>query len=151
VIPVRGATTADWNHSTFWHYPWGKSVVHKGIDIFAVEGTDVLAATGGVVIKSGVSSRGGNVVIILGPKWRLHYYAHLRDVHVGPAELVGRGEPIATVGTTGNAAGKPAHLHYSIGTLIPYPWRIDDSRQGILKMFILDPSEKLLQESGVLQ
>jgi hypothetical protein len=33
-------------------------------------------------------------------------------------------------------------------TLVPYPWRIDSSRQGVLKMFILDPSAKLLEELG---
>jgi murein DD-endopeptidase MepM/ murein hydrolase activator NlpD len=151
MIPVRGATTADWNHDTFWYYPWGKSVVHKGIDIFAAEGTGVLAATGGVIVKAGEASLGGNVVIILGPKWRLHYYAHLQEVHTRAGDLVGRGRQIATVGTTGNAAGKPPHLHYSIGTLIPYPWRVDSSRRGFLKMFILNPSERLLHERDVTQ
>ena len=33
-IPVKGATTADWNDHSFWYEPWGKSGVHKGIDIF---------------------------------------------------------------------------------------------------------------------
>ena len=32
--PVLGATPKDWNHATFWYEPWGKSGVHKGIDIF---------------------------------------------------------------------------------------------------------------------
>jgi len=31
---VLGATPKDWNHATFWYEPWGKSGVHKGIDIF---------------------------------------------------------------------------------------------------------------------
>jgi hypothetical protein len=52
-IPVEGATVADWNRDTFWHHPWGRSGVHKGIDIFAKEGTPVLAATGGVVLYAG--------------------------------------------------------------------------------------------------
>ena len=34
---------------------------------------------------------------------------------------------------------KPPHLHYSIFTLVPYPWRIDGSKQGWMKMFFLDP------------
>ena len=39
VMPVEGATQKDYNHNTFWYYPWGKSVTHKGVDIFAKEGT----------------------------------------------------------------------------------------------------------------
>ncbi|HEB59025.1 MAG TPA: M23 family peptidase, partial [Gammaproteobacteria bacterium] len=34
--------------------------------------------------------------------------------------------------------------HYSILTLIPYPWRWDASPQGWKKMFYLDPSIRLL-------
>ena len=47
-IPVAGATSADWNHETFWYEPWGASGVHKGIDIFAPEGRPVVAATPGL-------------------------------------------------------------------------------------------------------
>lgn len=52
-IPVKGATPGDWNHQTFWYEPWGKSGVHKGIDIFAAKGTALLASTHGVVIYNG--------------------------------------------------------------------------------------------------
>ena len=34
-IPVAGASARDWNPRTFWFEPWGRSGVHKGIDIFA--------------------------------------------------------------------------------------------------------------------
>ena len=144
MIPVRAATAADWNHQTFWYYPWGKSVVHKGIDIFAPEGREVLAAIGGVVLSTGERTLGGKFIIVAGPKWRVHYYAHLREIGVTRGEIVQRGEAIATVGTTGNASGRPPHLHYSIITLIPYPWRADSSRQGYRKMFFLDPGKELL-------
>ena len=39
IIPVKGAGINDINRNSFWSYPWGKSVTHKGIDIFAKEGT----------------------------------------------------------------------------------------------------------------
>jgi len=141
VIPVKGATKSSWNPKTFWHDGWGKSGVHKGIDIFAAQGQSVLSSTYGMVVYSGTLALGGNVVVVLGPKWRLHYYAHLKKSDVGALNLVGRGEKIGEVGTTGNAATTPPHLHYAILTLIPYPWRIDDSRQGWRKMFYLNPQD----------
>ena len=139
-VPVKGATANSYNAKSFWYYPWGKSGTHKGIDIFAKEGTTVTAATSGITLYTGTISMGGNIIIMLGPKWRLHYYAHLKDISVHSLSWAGRGKAIATVGATGNAAGKPPHLHYSIATLIPYVWRIDSDYQGWKKMFYLDPT-----------
>ncbi len=143
VMPVRGATRADWNPQTFWRSPWGVSGVHKGIDIFAKEGTPVVSAAPGVVLYSGTLALGGNVVVVAGPKWRLHYYAHLRERTIAGWRLVARGEVIGTVGATGNAAGKPPHLHYTIATAVPYPWRADRGVQGWKKMFYLNPLDYL--------
>lgn len=138
-MPVEGATASDYNAQSFWFYPWGKSVTHKGVDIFAKKGTTVSSSTSGLVVFSGKITYGGNVVLVLGPKWRLHYYAHLDELTTGTFSLVTKNSKIGTVGDSGNAVGKPAHLHYSIVTLIPYPWRIDSSIQGWRKMFYLNP------------
>jgi murein DD-endopeptidase MepM/ murein hydrolase activator NlpD len=143
IVPVSGATQADWHPDSFWHYPWGASGVHKGIDIFAREGTPVVAAAPGFVLFNGRMGRGGNVVLMIGPRWRLHYYAHLAEFAVGAGQWRSRGDPIGTVGTTGNAAGKPPHLHYAVVTLLPYPWRWSLGSQGWMKMFFLDPSRML--------
>lgn len=143
IIPVQGAGANDWNHETFWHNPWGKSGVHKGIDIFASEGTPVIAATPGVVVYAGDLGAGGKVAAVLGPKWRVHYYAHMARLDVGAGSAVSTGEPIGLVGSSGNAAGKPPHLHYSIVTLVPYPWRVRFQQQGWKKMFYLDPDRQL--------
>ncbi len=146
VIPVAGATTADWNHGTFWHHPWGPSGVHKGIDIFADENTPAVAATGGLVVFQGSLGRGGRVVLVLGPRWRLHYYAHLSRIDVGVGRWLARGEALGAVGTTGNAAGKPPHLHYSVFTPIPYPWRLRIGPQGWLRPFFLNPHDLLTRD-----
>jgi len=139
VIPVDGATPRDWNPKSFWYEPWGPSGVHKGIDIFAPKGRPVVAATPGVVVYRGEWGLGGNVVAVLGPKWRLHYYAHLADGGEAPSWFVGAGSPVGAVGTSGNAAGKPPHLHYTVFSLIPIPWRYSSETQGWRKMFYLDP------------
>ncbi|HMG93725.1 MAG TPA: M23 family metallopeptidase [Chryseolinea sp.] len=137
--PVENADEKSYNAKSFWYHPWGKSGTHKGVDIFAKEGTNVNSSTGGLVIFRGEIKIGGNVVLIIGPKWRLHYYAHLKDIDTGLLSWTRKGERIGTVGTTGNAKGKPPHLHYSIATLIPYPWRIEFGKQGWKKMFYLNP------------
>lgn len=143
VIPVEGAKKGDWNENSFWYYPWGKSVTHKGIDIFAKEGTKVVSSTPGIVLFKGSAGRGGKVVLVLGPKWRLHYYAHLQEINTGLFSIIKKGRTIGTVGKTGNAKTTPPHLHYAIVTIIPYPWRIDNSIQGLKKMFYLDPTPYL--------
>jgi hypothetical protein len=44
----EGATRKSYSQNSFWAYPWGKSVTHKGVDIFAKKGTDVHPATAGL-------------------------------------------------------------------------------------------------------
>ena len=138
-MPVQGATRNNYNQQSFWYYPWGKSGTHKGVDIFAKEGTAIYSATKGIVVYTGQLGLGGNVVVILGPKWRFHYYAHLQKIKTKKFAFVSQNKIIASVGTSGNAKGKPAHLHYAITTLIPYVWRIDRSPQGGQKMWYLNP------------
>ena len=116
----------------------GKSVIHKGTDIFANEGTDLKSATYGIVLFVGEIKVGGNIILILGAKWRIHYYAHLEDIKTSSMSWVPRGKIIGSVESSGNAKGKPPHVHYSILTPIPYLWRFDDDRQGWKKIFYLN-------------
>lgn len=139
-IPVQGASAKDWHPQSFWFEPWGRSGTHKGIDIFAANGTPLVAPSYGLVLFRGEIQMGGKVMLMLGPKWRLHYFAHLDSYSALPGQPVLPGSLLGTVGSTGNAQGKPPHLHYSVVTLLPYPWRWDDSSQGWKKIFYLDPS-----------
>lgn len=143
IIPVEGAASRDWNHETFWFEPWGSSGVHKGIDIFAKKGTPVVSAVHGIVCYQGQRSQGGTVIAVLGPKWRVHYYSHLNRATARAGTPVFPGSVIGEVGDSGNAKGKPPHLHYAIITVIPYPWRWDGATMGWKKMFFLNPSERL--------
>ena len=140
-VPVENATNKDWHTQSFWYSPWGKSGGHKGIDIFAEKGTRVISSNVGLVIFTGNIEMGGNVVAVLEPKWRNHYYAHLNSINANTFDLAGKGDIIGSVGTSGNAKGKPAHLHYSVLSLVPYPWRYSTDTQGWKKMFFMNPSE----------
>jgi murein DD-endopeptidase MepM/ murein hydrolase activator NlpD len=142
-LPVRGADRRSYDQRSFWYHPWGKSVTHKGVDVFARTGTSVLSASPGLVVFTGVLGRGGNVVLVLGPKWRLHYYAHLREIGTSTRTWLGAGEVLGTVGTSGNAVGKQPHLHYSIMTLVPYPWQLRSGPHGWRRMWYVDPTPLL--------
>lgn len=142
-IPVVGAVPADWNPQSFWYEPWGTSGVHKGIDIFAGKGEPVVASTDLLVLYRGTLSKGGKVVLGLGPKWRVHYFAHLDSIDADAGLFVAVGGALGTVGDSGNAAGKQPHLHYAILSLVPLPWLIDGSSQGYKKAFYLDPGHYL--------
>ena len=100
---------------------------HEGIDIFAARGTPVVSATEGIVAEVGTNNLGGNVVWVQGPGREAHYYAHLETQQPGLAsgDRIAPGDTLGFVGTSGNAAGTPPHLHYGIysagGATNPYP------------------------------
>lgn len=142
-MPVDGANMGDYNQKSFWFYPWGKSITHKGVDVFAKTGTRLNSSTNGMVLYAGEIQMGGKVVVVLGPKWRLHYYAHLDEIETHALSIVGSSTQIGSVGSSGNAAGKPPHLHYSIMTPLPHFWKMDDDHQGWRKMFYVDPTPLL--------
>ena len=142
-MPVEGASQSSYHPQSFWYYPWGTSGTHKGVDIFAKQGTPVLSATSGLVLYTGQLKLGGNIVLVLGAKWRLHYYAHLNNFVSQKYDWVSKGALIVTVGNSGIAQGKPPHLHYAIFSLVPYPWLADRSVQGYKKMFYLNPIKYL--------
>lgn len=144
-IPVAGASAKDWHPKSFWFEPWGSSGVHKGIDIFGKVGTPVLSTTDGVVLFTGEIAKGGKVVLVLGPRWRLHYFAHLDAIRTQALSFVASGEAVGTLGASGNAQGKPPHLHYSIVRLVPAPWKVDGATQGYKKAFFIDPAAYLAQ------
>ncbi len=139
VIPVENATKSNWDGESFWYYPWGESIVHKGVDIFSSKGTPVFSATYGIAVSVKRTRNGGNIIYILGPKWRTHYYAHLNEKYATLFSFISKGQIIGTVGNTGNAMDAPPHLHYSIETIFPYFWRADDDILGWKKMFYLNP------------
>lgn len=137
--PVLGASSRDWNPESYWHPHWGASGVHKGIDIFSSRGTAVQAAQSGWVVYQGTLRSGGNVALVLTPRGWLHYYAHLDRVVASAGNWVNASETLGYVGNTGNAQGKPAHLHYSIFSPIPRLQNFRIGAQGWKRPFYRDP------------
>jgi murein DD-endopeptidase MepM/ murein hydrolase activator NlpD len=93
-------------------FGWRSGRRHEGIDIPAKLGTTVRAAEAGRVIHSGKLAAYGNVVIIKHSGRYSTVYAHNDRNRVEKGQFVERGDPIATVGRTGNASG--SHLHFEV-------------------------------------
>ncbi len=104
IWPVRGKIISGFGMRNGRH--------HKGIDIQATEGTDVLSVEDGVVIFSGFLKAYGNVVIIKHEGNYFTVYAHMKYNKVKEGEFVKKGEIIGEVGKTGNAT--TPHLHFEI-------------------------------------
>ena len=96
---------------------------HDAIDIMAPAGTAVVAASGGTVEKLFFSQGGGGITAYVRSPDRqwIFYYAHLQDYAPGLREgqRLARGDPIGTVGSTGNANPAGPHLHFAIHRMGP--------------------------------
>jgi murein DD-endopeptidase MepM/ murein hydrolase activator NlpD len=107
VCPVQGARA----FSNDWGQPRSGGRRHKGTDVFAPYGTPVVAPVGGLVADHD-SGLGGKGFWLRGSDGNTYYGAHLsRFGAVGP---VSQGQVVGYVGTSGNARGGPAHLHFEI-------------------------------------
>lgn len=90
---------------------------HEGIDIFAARGTPIHAVASGTVVQGFSNSIGGVVVRVQGDDGRYYYYAHLvpgSQSHLQVGQHVQAGQVIGGVGTSGDAATTPPHLHLQI-------------------------------------
>lgn len=90
----------------------GASTYHQGIDLAANTGTPVWAASSGVVAVAGWSSAAGNYVKITHPDGFSSIYMHLHTINTKAGSVVGQGQQIGTVGSTGVSTGP--HLHFGI-------------------------------------
>jgi murein DD-endopeptidase MepM/ murein hydrolase activator NlpD len=118
IIPVSGVKPAQLQDTFSDARSEGR--VHDAIDIAAPQGTPVIAAADGEIIKLFQSERGGTTVYQLSTDKKLvYYYAHLQRYADGLAagKLVHQGEIIAYVGDTGNAGAGNYHLHFSIAII----------------------------------
>lgn len=114
-MPVVGVRPRDLSDS--WHDSRdGGKRWHKGIDIFARKGTEVIAVTDGIVSFIGDEKLGGHCVWLTAENGTAFYYAHLDRWAPGLFEgmEVQSGDLLGFVGNTGNAIHTPSHLHFGI-------------------------------------
>jgi hypothetical protein len=89
---------------------------HHGDDIFAPAGAPILAVAAGTLFSVGWNDIGGKRLWLRDSQGNEFYYAHLSAFSPIAVEgaPVAAGEVVGYVGTTGDAMGTPAHLHFEI-------------------------------------
>lgn len=95
---------------------------HEATDLMAPAGTPVVAVDDGIIKKLFLSVRGGLTIYQFDPTGAYcYYYAHLQRYARGLEEgqPVKRGDLIAYVGSSGDAAPNDPHLHFAIFKLGP--------------------------------
>ena len=100
----------------------GASTDHKGIDIGAAYGADIVAAAGGKVITATYSSSAGNYVMIDHGGGLYTVYMHASSLHVSAGDEVKAGQMIAKVGSTGISSGNHLHFGVSLNGSYVSPW-----------------------------
>jgi murein DD-endopeptidase MepM/ murein hydrolase activator NlpD len=132
-FPIRPATAASFSRGGH-PYP--------AVDIFAPSGSAFMATTAGVIedVQRDETAgppwtderKGGRWVSILGDDGFRYYGSHLLRVEDGLqiGQRVSAGDRLGQVGSSGNARGKPPHLHFGVSRVNePYSWR---SRRGTI-------------------
>lgn len=111
ICPVAGPTS----FIDSWHFPRPGGRLHKGTDMFAPRGTQLVAVGDGTV-RRGWNALGGYVTWLEADHGVRYYYAHLDSFPSGlsDGQRVSRGQVIGYVGDTGNAPPGAYHLHFGI-------------------------------------
>lgn len=86
--------------------------MHNGMDFTAPPGTPIYATGDGKVVKAGLGSGYGKMVIIEHGFGYETYYAHMSKYNTKKGRTVKRGEIIGYVGNSGLSSGP--HLHYEV-------------------------------------
>jgi LysM repeat protein len=119
LCPVQGGA----KFMNDWGFPRSGGRFHEGNDLFAARGTPLVAVVSGNAVQK-TGNIGGLQVKLLGDDGTSYYYTHLD--RFGTGGRVPAGTVIGYIGTSGNAAGGPPHVHFELhpgggAAVNPYP------------------------------
>ena len=109
-----------------WGFPRSGGRTHEGVDMFAPYGTPTFAVADGDIYRVYNNPLGGLSINLIDDDGNMYYYTHLASVSVKTGQKIAAGQVIGAVGTSGNAAGTPPHLHWQYhpgngAPVNPYP------------------------------
>lgn len=102
---------SDW-YGMRQHPILDRQILHKGIDISGIEGTDIYSTADGIIEESTYCFGYGKIVIVNHGNGIKTLYAHLHTREVSRGQRILKGEVIGTLGSTGQSTGP--HLHYEV-------------------------------------
>lgn len=112
VLPVPVNVTSGFGYRE--HPISGDCTFHSGTDLAANEGTDIKAAFSGVVAVAENHPFNGNYIKLLHANSVMTVYCHCKELFVSPGDVVGAGDVIASVGSTGDSTGPHLHFEFRI-------------------------------------
>lgn len=125
IKPVRGIFTSGFGYRL--DPIKGHRTYHRGVDISAPAGKEVLATADGIVTRAGPVGGLGRAVYLAHGFGFATRYGHMSKILVSPGQEVKRGDVLGLVGTTGRSTGY--HLHYEV---------LVDNKQVNPLIYILD-------------
>ncbi len=111
-FPAPSYTRISDEYGNRIHPTLGVEQFHNGIDIAAPNGSPILAAYDGEVVAAAYSGTMGNYIMIDHGDSLYTIYMHASALFVSKGDIVGKGEQIAAVGSTGRSTGP--HLHFGV-------------------------------------
>lgn len=124
-FPVLGES----NYTDTWGAARASTGRHVGTDIFATEGTPIIAITDGTLDRVGWNSVGGYRFWLFDAYGNGFYHAHLSAFAplAQDGATVKAGDVIGFIGHTGDAQGTPDHIHFEVhpgggGPTNPFPF-----------------------------
>ncbi len=123
VRPVPGAAASS-PFGKYRTYSDGRKSHHTGLDLEDDPGVPVLAAAPGTVLVAGEQAIFGNVVIVNHGHQVATSYNHLEAIRVAVGDEVAAGDPVGTLGSTGQSTGPHLHWGLEVGVVAvdPAPW-----------------------------
>jgi murein DD-endopeptidase MepM/ murein hydrolase activator NlpD len=118
--------------------------LHKGVDIVAPMGADIIAPFDGQAYTSS-NSLGGNVVFVVGSQGTV-YNAHLSEYTESSNSSVSAGEVIGKVGNTGSSTTPHDHFEFH-PSVMPGPWPVSFYGYSVIEDAI-NPYPLLVQACG---
>ncbi|MBD3226222.1 MAG: peptidoglycan DD-metalloendopeptidase family protein [Caldithrix sp.] len=107
LMPIDGFLSRGFENDMFINK------AHLGVDLVAATGTPIKASADGVVLFSGWTDDGGNVLIIRHGYGFISIYKHNESNLVSELERVSKGQVVALLGNTGKITSG-AHLHFEV-------------------------------------
>jgi murein DD-endopeptidase MepM/ murein hydrolase activator NlpD len=100
--------------------------LHSGIDLAAPAGSTVRSAAAGTVAFVGEKDSYGQLIVINHSQGYQTRYAQLASIQVKLGQAVNAGDPIGTVGQTGQPSSTAAHLHFELRSNSKLGWVAED-------------------------